>query len=290
MSRNLSSFPQPFIITVGVPKGGANKTWTTLNVASQFGLWGYDVLAIDTNAQHDLFKDWHDITLDGLWPRFEVIWHQPFDKNDEQAPLLDLTPHAHRQFIFYDTGQYYQLKTTRWAWMNCHALILPVSPHMDQLGNFENGIETYLALPGKKGPIIVLPCQAKVLKNSKAQERFQDILPKFEKMGCSVPKRVNGAFYGQRDMVPLSEMGGLFTNRWIFAEATFGGALKRHSNDFILRVQMNIAWIRGELESVYGWFPEPKLPPIDTRNREEMLRILRAEHLARVQKPKVALG
>jgi len=290
MSRNLSSFPRPFIITVGVPKGGANKTWTTLNVASQFGLWGYDVLAIDTNAQHDLFKDWHDITLDGLWPRFEVIWHQPFDKNDEQAPLLDLTPHAHRQFIFYDTGQYYQLKTTRWAWMNCHALILPVSPHMDQLGNFENGIETYQALPGKKGPIIVLPCQAKVLKNSKAQERFQDILPKFEKMGCSVPKRVNGAFYGQRDMVPLSEMGGLFTNRWIFAEATSGGALKRHSNDFISRVQMNIAWIRGELESIYGWFPEPKLPPIDTRNREEMLRILRAEHLARVEKPKVALG
>ena len=290
MSRNLSPFPRPFIITVGVPKGGANKTWTTLNVASQFGLWGYDVLAIDTNAQHDLFKDWHDITLDGLWPRFEVIWHQPFDKNDEQAPLLDLTPHARRQFIFYDTGQYYQLKTTRWAWMNCHALILPVSPHMDQLGNFENGIETYQALPGKKGPIIVLPCQAKVLKNSKAQERFQDILPKFEKMGCSVPKRVNGAFYGQRDMVPLSEMGGLFTNRWIFAEATSGGALKRHSNDFILRVQMNIAWIRGELESIYGWFPEPKLPPIDTRNREEMLRILRAEHLARVEKPKVAVG
>jgi hypothetical protein len=34
--------------------------------------------------------------------------------------------------------------------------------------------------PGKKGPIIVLQCQAKVLKNSKAQERFQDILPKFE--------------------------------------------------------------------------------------------------------------
>jgi hypothetical protein len=161
---------------------------------------------------------------------------------------------------------------------------------MDQLGNFENGIETYQALPGKKGPIIVLPCQAKVLKNSKAQERFQDILPKFEKMGCSVPKRVNGAFYGQRDMVPLSEMSGLFTNRWIFAEATSGGALKRHSNDFISRVQMNIAWIRGELESIYGWFPEPKLPPIDTRNREEMLRILRAEHLARVEKPKVALG
>ena len=92
MSRNLSSFPRPFIITVGVPKGGATKTWTTLNVASQFGLWGYDVLAIDTNAQHDRVKDWHDITLDGLWPRFEVIWHQPFDKNDEQAPLLDLTP------------------------------------------------------------------------------------------------------------------------------------------------------------------------------------------------------
>ena len=46
-------------------------------------------------------------------------------------------------------------------------------PHMDQLGNFENGIETYQALPGKKGPIIVLPCQAKVLKNSKAQERFR---------------------------------------------------------------------------------------------------------------------
>jgi hypothetical protein len=81
---------------------------------------------------------------------FEAIWHQPFDKNDEQAPLLDLTPHAHRQFIFYDTGQYYQLKTTRWAWMNCHALILPVSPHMDQLGNFEHGIETYQTLPGTR--------------------------------------------------------------------------------------------------------------------------------------------
>jgi hypothetical protein len=53
---------------------------------------------------------------------------------------------------------------------------------------------------------------------------------------------------------------------------------------------MNIAWIRGELESIYGWFPEPKLPLIDTRNREEMLRILRAEYLARFQKPKVALG
>jgi hypothetical protein len=278
---NSSAFPVPFILSVGVPKGGDHKTWTAFNLASQLGLWGYDVVAIDTNAQHDLFSDWQDLAQSGLWPRFDVIVHDPFDNNDDQAPVLDLSDQRQRQFIIYDTSQFLQLRTTRWAWINCHALIFPVSPRMAQLGNYLTGIQLYQALPGDRGPIIVLPCSARVLRNSSVQRRFEDVLRHLRDLGCLVPETADGEIYTQGRMIPENEIMALQTNRWIYSESAFGGKTKALSDDFIEIVQMNLTWIRAQLEAIYGWFPDPKHEPLGLRDRKAMKAALRAEYAGR---------
>ena len=72
-------FGGPLVLTISVPKGGDNKTWTAFNLASIIGLWGYDVGVVDSNAQHDLWSDVQFLGTKGLTPRFDVILHDPLD-------------------------------------------------------------------------------------------------------------------------------------------------------------------------------------------------------------------
>jgi hypothetical protein len=273
------------IITVGVPKGGDHKTWTTMNLCSLFGLWGYDVLAVDTNAQHDLYTDYKDINLNGYWPRYEMVRHHPFTRERQLAPAFDFKPHMHHQFIVVDTSQYLELPTTLWAWSNCDALILPVSPKIAQVGNYRTGIQSFRALNGERKPIIVLACSARVLRNSKLQERFEWILRAFKEEGCLVASSADGDIYTQDHMIPESEMMGIQENRWIFSETEVGGVRKRLSEDFVLRVIFQLTWIRAQLEAFYGWFPKPKLKPLNVassfQERAAMLEELRREQANR---------
>jgi hypothetical protein len=160
-------FPRPFIITVGVPKGGDCKSWLALNFASRLGMWGHDVLVVDCNQQHDLVVDYMTLTNRGVYPRFDVLMHTPLSPEGLPAAPLDLKVAHHRDFIVFDTAQFVEFPTTRWAWANCHLMLVPVTPHTSQRHNYQTAIRLFHALPGQRPPIAAVPCKIDVLKNSK---------------------------------------------------------------------------------------------------------------------------
>jgi hypothetical protein len=277
-------FPQPLVITVSVPKGGDKKTWTAENLASLLGLWGYDVVAIDSNAQHDLWSDVADLAERGITPRFDVVTHDPLDERGNQTPLPDLRANGHRQVIIYDTSQYLMLNASRWAWTNCHVMIQTVSPQMTQVRNYLTGLQFYQHLPGARGPFLIFPCGAKVLKNSSTQQDFEALLRVLEHQGAHVPK-IGNRYFDQADMIPESELMSFQSTRWVFDEREYHGKIKRVSDDFIRRVVLNFVWVRAVIEAHYGYFPEPRLTPLvtdelfsGTFDRNGLLEALRAEH------------
>jgi hypothetical protein len=266
-----SLFPAPFVITVGVPKGGDCKTWTAFNLSSRLGFWGYDVVAIDSNPMHDLWKDHQSLARQGIWPRFEVIAHDPLDPHGNQTDTLDVSSQRHRDFIVYDTSQYVQLRTTRWAWTYCNLMILPVCPYAAQIPNYMEALQLYLALPAPRAPILILPCRVRVLKNSVPQRRLEDLLSFLADQGCIVPP-----FKGHYQ-IPESETIASQDTRWLFSETVYEGKKRLLHPDLITRVDISLAWIKMEIERLYGAFPAPRLAPVSMNHREEMLRQLARE-------------
>ncbi len=253
-------FGGPLVITISVPKGGDNKTWTAFNLASIFGLWGYDVAVVDSNAQHDLWSDVQFLAERGLTPRFDVIVHDPLDADGNQTPLPDLGGQRDRQFLIWDTSQYVQLRTSKWAWQNCHAMILTVSPQMSQVRNYLHAIQLCQHMPGF-----------------------------LEEQGGVVAK-IGDQYMEPDHLIPESELMALQHTRWIFDERDFGGSLKRLSDTFIRKTVISMTWVRAELERTFGFFPTPKLQPLvpDPINRAQIMSVLR-EEFARQQQVQ-ALG
>jgi hypothetical protein len=277
-------FDGPLVLTVSVPKGGDNKTWVAFNLASVFGLWGYDVAVIDSNAQHDLWSDVEFLGRRGLTPRFDVVLHDPLDANGDQTPLPDLSKQKNRQILIWDTSQYVQLHSSKWAWTHCHAMILTVSPQMSQVRNYIDAIQLYNHMPGARGPLLILPCRAKTLNNSTVQRDFQQVLRYLEEQGCRVPK-MQDKYFRPDQLIPESELMALQHTRWIYDERHFGGATKRLSDLFIQKTLLSMAWIRSELEAKFGYFPKPKLPPLspDPSNRDQLITALSEEYSVRQQ-------
>jgi hypothetical protein len=280
--RTTWPFPGPLVLTISVPKGGDNKTWTAFNLASILGLWGYDVGVIDSNAQHDLWSDVQTLAQKGLTPRFDVVLHDPLDAEGNQTPLPDLGAHRDRQILIWDTSQYLQLRVSKWAWQNCHAMVLTVSPQMSQVRNYLYAIQLYQHLPGQRGPLIVLPCRARTLNNSSVQREFQQVLRFLEEQGCLVPK-IQGEYMEPDQLIPESELMALQQTRWVFDETLFGGVMKRLSDTFIRKTVLSVTWIRAELESRFGFFPAPKLQPLipDPIYRDRIMSVLREEFAQR---------
>jgi hypothetical protein len=277
-------FGGPLVLTISVPKGGDNKTWTAFNLASIIGLWGYDVGVVDSNAQHDLWSDVQFLATKGLTPRFDVVLHDPLDADGNQTPLPDLSSQKDRQILIWDTSQYVQLKTSKWAWQNCHAMILTVSPQISQVRNYLQAIQLYQHMPGRRGPLLVLPCRAKTLNNSSVQRDFQQVLRFLEEQGCVVPK-IQGQYLEPDQLIPESELMSLQHTRWIFDEREFGGVTKRLSDVFIRKTVLSMTWIRSELEAAFGSFPAPKLQALtpDPTYRDQIMRVLRSEFAQRQQ-------
>jgi len=227
-------------------------------------------VAIDSNPMHDLWKDHQSLVQNGIWPRFDVIAHDPLDTQGNQTDTLDVSSQRHRDFIVYDTSQYVQLRTTRWAWTYCNLMILPVCPYAAQIPNYMEALQLYLALPSPRAPILVLPCRVRVLKNSIPQRRLEDLLDFLGNQGCIVPP-----FKGHYQ-IPESETIASQDTRWIFSETVYEGKKRALHPDLITRVDISLAWIKMEIERLYGAFPAPKLLPVSMNHREEMM-----SHLAR---------
>jgi cellulose biosynthesis protein BcsQ len=269
------TFPTPFVITVGVPKGGDCKTWTAFNLASRLGFWGYDVVAVDSNPMHDLWKDHQTLAQQGLWPRFDVIAHDPLDSHGNQTELLDVSTERGRDFIIYDTSQYVQLRTTRWAWSYCNLMIVPVCPYAAQMPNYMEALQLYLALPAPRAPILILPSRVRVLKNSIPQRRLEDLLSFLAEQGCIVPP------FKAQYQIPESETIACQDTRWIFSETLYEGKKRTLHPDLITRVDISMAWIKMEIERIYGAFPTPRLAPVSMNHRDEMLSQLTSEYTQR---------
>jgi CobQ/CobB/MinD/ParA nucleotide binding domain len=274
-----TTFPQPFIITVGMTKGGTHKTWIAFNLASYFGLMGYSVLVVDTNPQHDLAADYQWLLDQGIYPRFDVLVHDPIGVDGMPTKRLDLSREAGRDFIIYDTCQFLQLETMRFTWTNCHAMLAPVTPNCSEIRNYQNALRLYWALPGKRGPVIVLPTGVSPLKNATADITLEQILSRLGKEGCEVPD------FGVGNMIDDNPLMRAQLCRWVYAERTVDGQVKTTKDNFLLKVNLSFRWVRYAIEKHYGEFPEPRLPIIipetqrlvTSEDRKRIFGQLRAE-------------
>jgi hypothetical protein len=269
------AFPRPFVITVGVPKGGECKTWVAFNLAGLLGLWGYDVLVVDANPMHDLLKDYQVLEADGIWPRFDVVSHDLLTVDGNQADDLDLSSQRDRDFIIYDTSQYVQLRTTKLAWAGCNLLILPITPSAQQLRNYLEALQLNNAFPAPRPALLVLPCRCTVLKNAVAEKRLELLLEHLKDQGCIVPP------FSREWRIPDNDTLKAQDTRWIFSQLEFDGKKRVLSQDFLHKVIVSLVWIRSEIERIYGRFPAPKLRPIGTDDRTEMLARLAVEYFER---------
>ena len=272
-------FPKPFIITIGVPKGGDCKSWLALNLASRFGFWGYDVLVIDSNPQHDLWSDHQFLMQKGIYPRFDVLVHDPVDSKGDQSARLDVRDQVHRDFIIFDTSQYVQLRSTAWAWTHCDLMLMPVTPNTTQRRNYDTALQLFYAMPGERPPFVVLPCKVEVLKHSTPQKQLEDMLLYLNTKGCVTPN------FDSSNQIPQSQLMASQDTRWVFSETEFNDKLKVLGREFLMKVDINLCWVRAMIEVSYGAFPAPKLPVLDFYNKDQVLRQLKLERDQKMRSP-----
>jgi hypothetical protein len=253
MSRTI---PQPFVITVGMTKGGTHKTWISFNLASYLGLMGYSVLVVDTNPQHDLAADYDWLMEAGIYPRFDVRVHDPIGVDGMPTTRLDLSSESGRDFIIYDTCQFLQLETMRFTWANCHVMLAPVTPNCAEIRNYQNALRLYWAMPGRRGPVIMLPTGVSPLKNATADLTLQQVLHRLGKEGCEVPD------FGVGNMIDDNPLMRAQLCRWMYAERTVDGQTKSPKDHFLMKVNLSFRWVKYVIEKNYGNFPEPRLPVI----------------------------
>ncbi|HEY2122913.1 MAG TPA: ParA family protein [Chthoniobacterales bacterium] len=279
-----ATIPQPFVITVGMTKGGTHKTWTSLNLASYLGLMGYSVLVVDTNPQHDLAADYDWLVGQGIYPRFDVLVHDPIRVDGMPNTPLDVSAESGRDFIIYDTCQFVQLESTRFTWSNCHVMLAPVTPNCAEIRNYQNALRLYWAIPGKRGPVIMLPMGVSPLKNATADITLHQVLQRLGKDGCEVPD------FGIGNMIDDNPLMRAQLCRWIYSERMIDGQSKSTKDQFILKANLSFRWVKYVIEKNYGNFPEPRLQVIfgdsqrviSTDDRKRMLARLKIEAAERV--------
>lgn len=256
------SFPRPFVITVGMTKGGSCKTWWALNLASALGLAGYRVVAVDLNPQHDLTADYAVLLEQGIYPRFEVV---SYDVLQNGRVGFDLREYAGYDFIVYDTPQFVRFPAIEFAWANCHMMLAPFTPDCADLKNYVSGVKQYRALPGERGPIVCMPCKVSKLKNSLALESLNDCLSMMREMGCETPN------YPQAFMVDYNQAVALQNTRWVFGKRVFRGVERSVTKKFLEVLDLNLDWLVMILRTYYGPLPNPPLPVIP-RNKPDEVR------------------
>jgi CobQ/CobB/MinD/ParA nucleotide binding domain len=279
-----TQFPQPFVITVGMTKGGTHKTWIAFNLASYLGLMGYSVLVVDTNPQHDLAADYEWLMGQGIYPRFDVRIHDPIRVDGMPNAPLDVSTETARDFIIYDTCQFLQLESMRFTWANCHVMLAPVTPNCAEIRNYQTALRLYWAIPGRRRPVIMLPTGVSPLKNATADMTLQQVLVRLGNDGCEVPE------FGVGNMIDDNPLMRAQLCRWIYAERSVDGQSKSPKDHFILKVNLSFRWVKYAIEKYYGDFPEPRLPVIfpDTQrlvtaeDRKRMLERLKIEAAERV--------
>jgi len=269
------TIPQPFVITVGMTKGGTHKTWIAFNLASYLGLMGYSVLVVDTNPQHDLAADYDWLKEQGIWPRFDVLVHDPIGVDGMPSKRLDVSGEINRDLIIYDTCQFLQLETMRFTWTNCHVMLVPVTPNCAEIRNYQNALRLYWALPGKRGPVIVLPSGVSPLKNATADLTLDQVLRRLAKEGCEVPD------FGVGNMIDDNPLMRAQLCRWMYAERALDGQVKRTKDHFLLKANLSFRWVKYVIEKHYGDFPTPRLPAISLEDRKQMFACLRTEAASR---------
>jgi hypothetical protein len=276
---NSSRFPKPLIVCIGVPKGGDCKSWLAMNLASRLGFWGYDVLVVDSNPQHDLWSDHEFLMQKGIYPRFDVKVHDPLDSKGDQTSRLDLRDQQHRDFIIFDTSQYVQLRSTAWAWTHCDLMLMPVTPNTTQRRNYDTALQLFHAMPGKRPPFVAVPCKVDVLKNSTPQKQLEDMLLYLDSNGCITPSFDSG------NQIPQSQLMACQDTRWVFSETEFNDKPKILPREFLMKVDITLCWIRSLIEASYGHFPPPRLPVLHFYEKDAVLKQLRAECLQKLGDP-----
>ena len=168
--------------------------------------------------------------------------------------MMDFSFLAAKQVVIFDTCQFLNLQMTKWAWRNCHLLVMPVTPNMQQMPNYEVGIQYTLNMPKPRAPLAVLPCKVNVLKNMIADQMLDEMLKMYANYaseGIIVPE------FGTSYQIPESKVVQSMNSRWIYAENVFKGQVRSLSVEFLLRVDISLAWIRSIIERFYGPLPAP---------------------------------
>ena len=153
--RCLACFLVRLLSRLGFPKAGTAKLGRRLisQAASASGAMT-SLLSIPTRCM-TYGKIINPLLNREFGPVLKLLAHDPLDPHGNQTDTLDVSSQRHRDFIVYDTSQYVQLRTTRWAWTYCNLMILPVCPYAAQIPNYMEALQLYLALPAPRAPILV---------------------------------------------------------------------------------------------------------------------------------------
>jgi hypothetical protein len=262
-------FPRPFVITVGMVKGGSCKTWWAFNLASALGLAGYRVVAVDLNPQHDLAADYQILLKRGIWPRFNVLKHDTLES--AWNAKLDLRAYDDFDFIVYDTPQFLNFEVIRFAWTNCHLMLAPFTPEGADLKNCTAAVRQYHALPGERGPIICMPCRVSKLKNNLAFDVLKDCLALVRELGCEVPN------FSQSFLIDHNPSLALQETRWVYDTRIRRGVERTVTQKFLDTVDLNITWILRVMQKHYGALPPAPLSVIPPDDPEKVRALLAAE-------------
>jgi hypothetical protein len=269
------SFPQPFVITVGMVKGGSCKTWWALNLSSSLGLAGYRVLAVDLNPQHDLAADHAVISSQRVYPRFEVESVNIFGRGNGQTLKPNFGGYKGFDFVVVDTPQFLfpQVKA---AWENCHLMLMPLSPDGADYKNYANAVAEYRALKAR-APVICMPSKISRLKNDLGVEALNDCLDLMRKQGCETPS------YPPAFLVDYNRALAVQGTRWVLDKRLFRGVERVATKKFLDVFNLNLGWLLMTIQKHYGPLPAPPLPVVGGRGSgpDEVYARLEAEFEAR---------
>lgn len=238
-----TAFPRPFLFTVGINKGGAAKTWVSLNLAGYLGRKGYRVLLLDMNPTNDATKDVAVMESRGEKVPFTTVHDPeaglPGHSYDKLASGYD--------FVIADTFQYLEFLGTKWAWETCHAMILPVSPDQSDSARFEASLLYFTRLRTTFCPLLAVPVKTDVLLNGKAMKDFAKLLDRFRQVGAEAPE------FSQKFFVDYNSSMKQLDVRSVYSK-TEGRSV---TETFLAKVELNLAWILSTVQKHYG-----PLPPV----------------------------
>lgn len=254
MNLNVSAWPKPFLVGVGVTKGGVAKSFTSMSLAGHLARRGYFVLLVDLNPNHDSFANW---TTMGL-RKEDCLFHCV--KDDATVDRVrKYQEHSQYDFVIFDTSQYLQSPGNLYAWKSAHLMVTPIKDDASDFDNFRASLAYYLtARKGTPAPIAILPSLiAPSLPNDKGRVKFARLLTQLKTAGAHVPPFSRDFYLDNNQTVRTLDVR--------YPWSTFDGKV---SEKFLGKLDYNMKWLVEVMEAHYQPKPAPRAQRLSSLPKE----------------------